>query len=170
MTNEKIKLWGVCLILCSVFSGCVYWLVTIQQKKVAVVNAVKLVEEFNMKKELEEIAKHTLILDRRVVDSFGNALELAQTIRKDNAELIKLANELQSSKNKLENDYSQSNREINEQVWKRLNPLLEEFGKKNGFHLIIGANGMGSVLFTDDYYDRTNDAIKFINKKYAEGN
>jgi len=29
---------------------------------------------------------------------------------------------------------------------------------------------MGSVLYNDAYYDLTDDVVKFVNKKYEEGN
>jgi outer membrane protein len=85
-------------------------------------------------------------------------------------EIKKLAYAYNNMKNNLENAYRQSNQEINEQVWRRLNPILEEYGKKRGLHLLLGANGMGSVLYNDDYYDMTNDLINYVDKKYEIGN
>lgn len=70
----------------------------------------------------------------------------------------------------LEQEYQQSNQTINEQVWKRLNPLVDAYGKEQGLRLIIGANGMGSVLYNDAYYDRTKEVTAYVNKKYEEGN
>lgn len=44
--------------------------------------------------------------------------------------------------------------------------LWKSMAKKRHLHLIIGANGMGSVLYNDDYYDMTNDLINYANKEY----
>lgn len=159
-----------CLLMCVATGVLVYWLIANQQKKVAVIDAIKLFDEFNMKKELEEIAKKQLQTESRQLDSITNQLQIARRLNNNNDSLKLLAYECNRIKAKLDNDYAQSNSEINTQVWKRLNPLLDEYGKKKNLHLIIGANGMGSVLYTDSYFDLTNDAIPYINKRYAEGN
>ena len=147
----------------------VYWLVGRQQKKIAVVDAVKLFDKYDMKRELEGRAKMRLQTISKQSDSIGNKLQMARATR--NEEDIKtLTYAYNYIKESLESEYKQSNQDINEAVWKRLNPAIDEYGKKKGLHLIIGANGMGSVLYNDDYYDLTEDVTKFVNKKYAEGN
>jgi outer membrane protein len=148
----------------------VFWLTGRQEKKIAVVDAVKLFETYNMKIELEDIAKAQLVAASRQLDSASNAMRMGKAINVDEERTKMLITSYNTMKAKLEKDYAQSNHDINEQVWKRLNPLLDEYGRKNGLHVIIGANGMGSVLYNDEFYDRTNDMIKFANKKYAEGN
>jgi Skp family chaperone for outer membrane proteins len=95
---------------------------------------------------------------------------MAHSLNNGEDKIKELTYDYNFMKTKLDNDYTQSNRDINEQIWKRLNPLLDEYGKKKKLHLIIGANGMGSVLYNDEYYERTNDVISYINKKYYEGN
>jgi outer membrane protein len=86
------------------------------------------------------------------------------------AELEQLYKTFCQAKATFEQEYQESNQSINEQVWKRLNPLIDEYGKAKGFRLIIGANGMGSVLYNDEYYDQTKELTDFVNKKYEEGN
>ena len=155
--------------MCLITGGTVYWLIQRQEKKIGVVDAIKLFDQFNMKKELEGREKVKLQGLARQMDSLKNLLTMAHA-SKNEAEEQKLVATYNYVKSDLENKYKESNRDINEQVWKRLNPALDEYGKKQGLHLIIGANGMGSVLYNDDYYDLTSDAIKFVNKKYEEGN
>lgn len=65
--------------------------------------------------------------------------------------------------------YEASNSTINEKVWKRLNPLIDDFGKKNNIRIMIGANGMGTVLYNDNSVSMTNELIEFINKNYKTG-
>lgn len=140
-----------------------------QQQKIAVVDAVRLANEYSMKKELEEIAKEKLLAISKQMDSVNKLVQMAHSTP-NAANLKQLIYTAEYFKEKLEEAYTQSNNEINVQIWKRLNPMLNEFGKKEGLHLIIGANGMGSVLYTDGYYDITDNALSFVNKKYAEGN
>lgn len=170
MQKNEMKLLLYCLIICLITGLSVAWWVSSQQKKIAVVDAVKLFNGYEMKKELEGIDKVKLQAESKEIDSIGNALQMEKAKASDADLIKKLEYGYSYMRNKLEKDYEQSNHELNEKVWKRLNPLLTEFGKKNGLHLIIGANGMGSVLYNDDHYDLTNEAIKFINQQYAKGN
>ena len=103
------------------------------------------------------------------VDSIANQLELARASRNED-EVKKMTYGYNYMKTNLENEFRRSNRDINEQVWKRLNPVVEEYGKMKGLHVIIGANGMGSVLYNDEYLDLTEDIIKYVNNKYEAGN
>jgi len=154
----------------SLLSGfVVYQLIQRQYKKIAVADAVKLFDQFNLKKELETKEKGKLESINRQVDSIGRLLQLAQATR--NADTVKrLSYAYGYMKAELESEYKKGNHDINEQVWKRLNPAVDEYGRAHKLHLIIGANGMGSVLYNDDYYDITPDLIKYVNKKYEEGN
>ena len=156
--------------MCLLTGATIIWWLSSQQKKIAVVDAVKLFDSYNMKNELEGIAKRQLQAESKEVDSMRNVVQMAQAVNGNEDEVKKFTMGYNYMKSRLESDYTQSNRDINEKVWKRLNPLLDEYGKKNHLHLMIGANGMGSVLYNDDYYDLTNDVIKFANKKYEEGN
>jgi outer membrane protein len=159
-----------CLLSCIITGFTVYWVVAREQKKIAVIDAIKLFNAFTMKNELEGLAKGNLQAESKQLDSIGSALQMTKAMNSNEEEVKKLSYAYSYMNNKLDDDYAKSNEDINTQVWKRLNPLIAEFGKKTGVHLIIGANGMGSVLYTDQYYDLTSEAIQYINKRYAEGN
>lgn len=165
--NKKVLIIFVILSLITVYS--LYWKISSSNSKIAVVDAVKLFDGYNMKLELEQAAKMKLLAIDKQLDSVRNQLQIA-VVSKDEINSKKLSLIYNALKNSLESEYKQSNHDINEQVWKRLNSAMEEFGRKKGLHLIIGANGTGNVLYNDEYYDQTNEAIKFINKRYAEGN
>ncbi len=156
--------------MCVLTGSVLYCIMVSQQKKIAIVDAVKIFDEFTMKKELEEMAKMNLQKISKQVDNIGNSLKMAKGTHTSEDSIKLLSLEYSKMKAALDNEYTESNHDINIQVWKRLNPLLEAYGKEKGLHVIFGANGMGSVLYTDNYYDYTNDVIRYINKKYAQGN
>jgi Skp family chaperone for outer membrane proteins len=139
-----------------------------QHKKIAVADAVKLFDQFNMKKEMEAKAKIKLDILNQRADSVNGQLQIARASRDEKA-VEKLSYAYSYFRSQLEEEYARSNKDINEQVWKRLNPAVEEFGKRSGVHVIIGANGMGSVLYNDDHYDITAQLIAFVNHKYEGG-
>jgi len=168
MKIKETNIVFYCLLICLVTICLVYVVRQRTQKKIAVVDTVKLFDGFNMKKELEDLAKVKLQAISKQVDSIKNQWQLAAA-HKNGDSLQKLTYAYNCIKTELEREYKKSNTDINEQVWKRLNPVIAEYGKKNGLRLIIGANGMGTVLYTDDYTDLTNEVIKYVNKRYAEG-
>jgi len=141
-----------------------------EQKKIAVVDAIQLFNGFRMKIEMEEMASHQFNALSRQADSLKNEVTLrSKAGAKDEATQALYKQYLQAGR-QLEDAYEASNRDINEQVWKRLNPLIDEYGKKAGLRLIIGANGMGTVLYNDEYFDHTSSIISFVNARYEKGN
>lgn len=156
------------ILLCLVTGVVVYFLNERKQHKTAAVDVIRLFNEFEMKKDLELSAKSELEKLSKTADSVKNKLQMARAMKNE-----RLADTLAYTFNYLndllEQNYQKSNEQINEQVWKRLNPLIDEYGKANNYHLIVGANGSGSVVYMDDYYDVTNHLITFVNRKY-EGN
>lgn len=139
-----------------------------QHDKIAMIDVVKLFNEFDMKKDLEVREAARLKQLRNEVDSVEKILTIMQQSNK--APDKSLIAHYSSSKYVFEEEYKNGNQELNEQIWKRLNPMLDDFGKKKGYHLLLGANGMGNVLYHSDYFDVTQDAIEYINKSYAQKN
>lgn len=155
-------------ILCLVTGLIVYGLVIRLNRKTAVVDAVKLFNGYNMKKDLEGQVKGKLEFLSKQMDSVQNKWRMVSAAKEqDSAKMLSTIYGM--LKQKLQDEYTQSNKMINTEVWKRLNPLIESYGKKHGLHLIIGANGMGTVLYEDNYYDMTDDLIKYVNSKYEQG-
>ena len=123
-----------------------------------------------MKLELEAKASGQLAYLAHQADSLKKELTVKSKAKDiPRSELEELYKIFSLSQTRLEEAYAQSNQTINEQVWKRLNPLIDDYGKTEGLRLIIGANGMGNVLYNDDYYDHTKDISDFVNKRYEEG-
>jgi outer membrane protein len=164
----KNKTSIILFLIAIAFSSGLFFYLNSKINKVVVIDAIKVFNEFKMKKDLEakvevKLKGYTEQLDsmKAIVD---NALQ-----RNDSATAIAVSGHLQSLQDEVSRAFQVSNQAINEQVWKRLNPLIDEYGKKEGYRVIIGANGMGSVLYKDDAVDRTGSVIKFINIKYEKG-
>ena len=169
MTTGTGKIMLISLVVSLLTGTVVYFMVAAQAKKIGVIDAVRLFDQYNMKKELEGRSKGKFQSMGKQLDSLANALNMAKATKNADEEK-NLTYAYSYFKQRLEAEYKQNNQEINQQVWKRLNTAIEEYGKNRKLHLIIGANGMGSVLYDDETYDMTNDAIQFINKKYEQGN
>ena len=158
-----------CFCMCLIASVTTFILLKKGHQEVCVVDTIKLFDAFDMKKELEARDRKKLQEMGHKVDSIDNLLKTALVV-KNEPEILRLGIVAKSVKAELDAFYTQSNHDINEQVWKRLNPYLTEFGKKMNVHIIIGANGMGTVLYNEASYDVTDEVIKFVNRKYEAGN
>jgi outer membrane protein len=171
MTRSEIRQIIITLIACAITAATLLFINHRNNKKIAVVDAVKLFNSYKMKMEMEAQSGAKLEYLARQADSLKKELMArSKTEGVPKAEVENLYKVFTQAQGTLEQEYQQSNQAINEQVWKRLNPLIDEYGKKEGLRLIIGANGMGSVLYNNDYYDLTKELTDFVNKKYEEGN
>lgn len=171
MTKSELRQVAITIIACGITAVIVLLLGRSNNKKIAVVDAVKLFNAYKMKTEMEARDAGRLKYLAGQADSLKKELIVKSKVKDmPKAELEELYKTFSQANANLEQEYQQSNQAINEQVWKRLNPLIDDYGKAHGFRLIIGANGMGSVLYNDDYYDKTKELTEFVNKKYEEGN
>lgn len=140
-----------------------------KNEKIGVVDAVRLFNEYHMKIELEGKEKARLLYMSKQLDSLENNMKIAAATQND-AALKECSRQTDTKKREIEKEYESGNKGINELVWKRLNAVVQQFGQSKKLHLIIGANGMGTVLYNDSFYDLTEEAIAFANKKYEGGN
>lgn len=141
-----------------------------EEKKIGLIDAVKLFNGYKMKAELESLAAVKMEALGREADSLKQLLSArGKAPAGPDKELELLYRQFMEAQQRLEEAFEASNRSINEQVWDRLNPLIDEYGKKAGLRAILGANGMGSVLYYTDYYDHTQQAIDFVNQRYEHG-
>lgn len=163
--NQQRRFLLYALLISVAVSFTVFYVMGKQDKKIAVVDAIRLFNEYNMKKDLEKQVEGKLEFLGKQLDSLDKLMQ-EQAYLKNKEGDEQLFNNYGIARQRLDKEYSESNRLINEMVWKRLNPLVDEYGKKHGLHLIIGANGMGSVLYNDSYYDLTDELIKHVNKNY----
>jgi outer membrane protein len=159
-------------IIVSVCCSLIAWsMFTYQQKRIGVIDILRLVNEFEMKKELERANGKNIEQLGMHTDSLKNLLHVrSRDTNTSKEELQELYVHYMQNQQQFEKAYEQLSQEINEQVWKRLNPLLDDYGKQEKLRLIIGANGMGTVLYNDDYFDHTESVIKYVNTRYEKGN
>lgn len=142
---------------------------TLNKERIVYVDTIKLFNEYNLKKDLEREAERKLLALKGEIDSTTAALKTAVSQKRSKVEVEELQYRFLSKKREVEDEYRKSNGEINEVVWKRLNPLIDQFGKEQGVELMVGANGMGTVLYGDHDKDMTAILIEFVNKQYEKG-
>jgi outer membrane protein len=76
----------------------------------------------------------------------------------------RLAQEFQGNNKADEERYSR-------EIWQQINQYTKDFGKKNGYAVIYGANGSGSIMYADTTLDITAPVLLYINERYeGKGN
>lgn len=153
----------------SLFAIAYTYYINTKVERVVVVDVIRVFNEFKLKKDLEKRVETPLSALSGQIDSMKALFENAQQ-RNDEKAVQSYGQDLYRLQQQAQGAYELSNKNINDQVWKRLNPLIDEFGKEHKYRVIIGANGMGSVLYNDKAIDETDDLIKFVNSKYEKGN
>ncbi len=159
---DRVLLYSVCVI---VLGLAIYTIGNLLSKKeVAYIDISRLTENYELKKDLENVASQNLYKIREVIDS----LKMVQKIAGNNNTLVD--SQLVHAQQVFNDYYSRSNKEINVKIWERLNPVIEQYGKEKKLVLLIGANGAGTLLYADKQQDLTDDLTAYVNGKYAKGN
>lgn len=133
------------------------------EKKVVYADAIRLFNEYKFKLDLEKSTSQRLSQLKAELDSVG-------VIYKTNPGNPDAQQLMAVSQQQFTEQYQLINKDINEQVWSRLNPIIQKFGKDRGLDLMIGANGMGTVLFASESRDITSDLVQYVNQNYEKGN
>ena len=58
------------------------------------------------------------------------------------------------------------NSEFTQEIWSRINQLLGEYSKDNGYDYVFGASGNGSLMYAGEYENITEEVIDYINARY----
>lgn len=66
-------------------------------------------------------------------------------------------------------DEQQVSEQYTVDIWKRINAYMKEFGKENGYRIVFGATGDGTIMYAEDALNVTEEAVEFINSRYQEG-
>lgn len=140
-----------------------------QGAKIGVVDMVLLFKSYNMKIELEAAAEAKFHRLQHVLDSLDTDLKLA-TATGDKTKAAKLSEQVGNLNEEALTAKEQVDEDIRNQVWKRLNPLFQRYGKEKNMRVVLGADASGNVLYVDGDNDITDDFIKYVNNQYESGN
>jgi outer membrane protein len=161
------KILIIILAMCTILAGFVGY-TYYQTTKLVVVDVFTLVDEFTMKKELEQAEGLKFQGLNAQVDSLNALIERCKK-EQNVTKLKQLSKPFYELQYIAKQNYDESAEKINKQVWARLNPLIDDFGKQKDYQVIVGGNGMGSVLFASEQKNITKELIKYVNKRYTDG-
>jgi len=129
-------------------------------KTVFVING-DLFAGFKGKKMLEEKLNGLRTQNKRLLDSLS-----FEAGRSNKPEVIR---QIQATADNIRMSEQQISQQYTEDIWKRINTYMVDFGKDKGYAYVFGASGNGNLMFAADALNVTDEAVSYINKKYDEG-
>ncbi|MEF3078220.1 OmpH family outer membrane protein [Winogradskyella poriferorum] len=160
----------VALVTLAIFTSCQ------KQDKIAFVDNAKVVKEFNKKKNFEAKFQTKIDAFNKKADSLDKAIQMeaqafqtrAQKMNQSKAEqeYQALVQKKQMQDYQLGNEEkllkAEGQKEIDTLV-KQVKAFVKDYGKKNGYTFILGANEAGSVMYGAEDKDITDAVIKALN-------
>lgn len=167
--NLKIVASVVFSVLISMAAGCLLW--GKQNPKAGYVLTQKLFEGFTATKEVKVKFEQLGLKQKNVLDSMLTNIRLQETktALNDRQGQAKLLQNKQLY-NRLAQEFQENNKadeaRYTGEIWQQINQYTKDYGKKNGYGLIHGANGSGSIMYADTTLDITAPLLMYINERY----
>lgn len=148
------------------------------KQKTAFIEIKKVFNAFHMKKELEDKFKQTTKTREKIIDSLSFNLKLMskqlteqkKTKEGVNQEMVYQFEYRREEYLKLKERFGQDNAALSQkydgQILEQMTQYVMEYGKKNNYDLIFGADGNGTLMHANDNYNISEEVISYINNKY----
>ena len=174
---NTLKKNGATILLSITVIGLIVFMVSQpKQPKMAYVDNIELFNGFNFKKEKQaeydahkkqfEAKLDTIRLNHTAIE---NALRQNPNNRDLEARLAYSYQYYQQVDRQLGLKLDSLDNGFKNEAWTKLNSYVTEFGKKNGYDIIIGASGNGSLMYGNETFNITEEVIEYANNRY-EGN
>ena len=175
-TKMKIKRYIFCFCALSLLVSCGSNEADVKTDKTAYIQSSVVYNEFRMTKDMDLDAKNIVNERQYFLDSLelriktlANVLESSKNQNQDELRDLQSSQRLYIEK---KDEFATSNNmmfgNMNEDIWKRLNLLIKEYGKANGYDYIFGAQGDGNIMYANESKDISEDVIDFCNKSYLD--
>ena len=143
-------------------------------ERIGYVDVNKLYEGFKYKKNLTEEFNKIKTARKRILDSLELELnQYATRIEQQNKFNASIENEFEVKKKyfyqlskQLEEDNQVLIDSYNTKIIAQLNSYLKDFGKKNNYKILLGADNKGNILYGDENSDDTEKALSYINERF----
>jgi len=145
----------------------------LSRPKLAYIECIKVFDGFKLKKELEAELSRVISSRRTTIDTLKNVITTLQiqleNIKTKPDDQSKILSEIDMYKGKireLETVNSNLASEYDTRIWKQLNQYIQDYADKNGYDIIFGAKGDATIMAAKIKFNKTNDIIDYVNKKY----
>jgi len=149
------------------------------KEKTVYVNIGRLMEEYEgMKDARQEYEKLSNQWQANLDTLISDWQEELKAYEKEHSGMTKkekeLKEELLLNKQQQINQYQEAiklkareeEQKLTQNAVNRINDFMEEFGKKNGYSIILGADGSGNLLYADKKIDITDLVLEGLQEEY----
>lgn len=149
------------------------------QKRTVYVDSNKLLENYQGMTDARKEFQKKAVQWQANIDTLK--VELDRDIKKYESEKSKmsdkekeLSEKLLSNKKQQFIDYQkgiqqksqQEDYQMTERLLTEVNAFIEEYGKRQGYTMILGANSSGNIVYAEDYLDITEELQEALNVNY----
>ncbi|MFK7972141.1 MAG: OmpH family outer membrane protein [Bacteroidia bacterium] len=176
MKNKTLPTWIWTLVLVAFVGGAgLSWMITHKQAKpVYYVKSQQLFEGFSLSKEYKSKLDNAQQARKRLLEQMElDVQRLAVRYQTGHASASE-QDSLQSLSILLESkrqEYTQDNEKeasaYNDKIWSQLNQYLKDYCAEAECAYVLGANGSGMIMAADEGFDRTDEILEFVNKRYS---
>lgn len=171
--NKTVSVFCVIVSLLSLGISLIIFTQTRQSTKVAYIELIKVFNGFDMtqqyKKKLEAVMMNRkMIMDSMALGlkarsrSFGNTKPGIADLQDFEYEKELYAEKLRQ----FEEDNQALSQQYDIEINKQLNQYVKEYGQKNGFRYIYGAQGSGVLMYAREEDNVTEEVLRYINERY----
>lgn len=156
-------------------------LASCNQTKVAYVDVEVLMKDYEGTKSLESKMKEKQEAKAKELDSLTapfqakvqNYYKAAQTMspqKRAEAEgaLQQEQQFLQAQQQQASQEWQKETQESYEAITKVVDSLVGTYAKSNGYNMIFGTSGKGTVMYGDENLDVTKQVLEMLNKEYSK--
>ncbi|TKC60293.1 OmpH family outer membrane protein [Pedobacter hiemivivus] len=169
------------LLLCSVGVCFLLYQHLFKNDKVAYVDSAKIFSEYKGSEKARKAYEVKANQWKANIDTL--TFEVQGLMKKYEKELSgmskkeqELSRQIIGNKRKQLSDYQRAIREndgreqakVNQEIVSQINAVLEDYGKKNSYKLILIANQVGTIAYAREGLDITNDVLEKLNKEYLK--
>lgn len=141
-------------------AGVMLWLnMASQSRQVVYVDSIRLFNDYNFKKEMYQQIERSFAPQMARMDSIDRSIASGQMAQD-------ALHRFQGEREELSYAITNAKNETDRVIWERLNQVIKRFGDQQEYEMIIGANGMGTVLYGMPRTDITDKVTKYANKDY----
>ncbi len=151
-----------------------------QKQKIAYIDNVKLINEYQEKIDAEKKIKLKIEAFQKRTDSLRKAFQAelnqaeleAKTLSQSGIKKLmqKFQEKEQTLSQQMQNEQQQiakENQTKNDDLIKKIRLFVETYGKNNNYDFILGSNQAGSVMYGREQADITEIILKELNNSYS---
>lgn len=142
--------------------------------KIGCVDLQKVFNEFTLKKEYQQRAENMKMAQDKLLDSLkfqvskmSNDLESIKNPSQAKVQEFNAKRDFYFEKKKEFDDRIESlSKDYDSKIKSQLNQYIQDFGKEKSYSVILGESGNGSIMYSEESLNITDEVILYINDKY----